>query len=60
MNFAIYEQADESPEVKLNLFSLSMPVHIYVCYCISIKVALVVISEYHLFKGGPWTSETEM
>lgn len=45
MHFAIYEQADESPEVKLNLFSLYMSVHIYVSWCISRKVVLVVISD---------------
>lgn len=45
MNFVIYEQADGSPEVKLHLFSLSMPVHICVGWCISLKVVLVVISD---------------
>lgn len=45
MNFATYEQADESAEVKLNLCSLSLPVHIYVSWCISLEVVLALISD---------------
>lgn len=60
MNFAIYEQADKSPEVKQSLFTLNACAQL--CELVYQPQSSVGSDQWlcHLFKGEPWTSETEM